>query len=159
MGINGRRFRQYAGMDAKDRAILRLLQRNARQSIMELADAVAMPRATVQDRVRKLERSGIIQQYTARLAYDRLGLPATAFVLISFLPGTSVSQRELAQQIAKLDGVFDVHVISGEWDILLKVRGGSIEDVGKIVIDRLRTLPGVGRTVTCTSFWTVKETT
>jgi DNA-binding Lrp family transcriptional regulator len=153
-----RRSRQSAGVDAKDLAILRELQRDARQSVTELAGTIGAPRATVQERIRKLERSGVILQYTARVAHDKLGLPATAFVLVSFLPGGSVSQRELAQRIARLEGVAEVHVISGEWDILLKVRGASMEEIGRLVIDRLRTVPGVGRTVTCASFWTVRET-
>jgi len=50
-----------------------------------------------------------------------------------------------------------VHLISGEHDILLKVRGESMERIGDLVIDKLRQMDGVGRTLTCTCFSTVKD--
>ena len=68
-----------------------------------------------------------------------------------------LAQRELANRIAKIPGIYEVHIISGEYDLLLKVRGTSLEDIGKLVIDKLRQLKGVGRTLTCTCFETVKE--
>jgi DNA-binding Lrp family transcriptional regulator len=48
-------------------------------------------------------------------------------------------------------------MISGEYDMLLKVRGSSMEEIGKLVIDRLREVKGVARTLTCACFTTVKE--
>ena len=69
----------------------------------------------------------------------------------------NVSQRELAKRIAELSGVYEVHIISGEYDLLLKVRGKSLEEIGKLVVDKLRQLKGVGRTLTCACFETVKE--
>jgi DNA-binding Lrp family transcriptional regulator len=86
-----------------------------------------------------------------------MGKPITAFVLISFLPEPTISQRNLAQDIAMMEGVQEVHLISGEYDILAKVRGTSMESIGSLVIDRIRMLPGVGRTLTCSSFAAVKD--
>ncbi|EMR74764.1 transcriptional regulator [Thermoplasmatales archaeon SCGC AB-540-F20] len=63
----------------------------------------------------------------------------------------------LARRIAKLQGINEVHIISGEYDLLLKVRGKSLEEIGKLVVDKLRELKGVGRTLTCACFETVKE--
>jgi Lrp/AsnC family leucine-responsive transcriptional regulator len=53
--------------------------------------------------------------------------------------------------------VYEVHLISGEWDMILKVRSSSMKDIGKLVIDDLREIKGVGKTVTCGCFSTVKE--
>ena len=89
--------------------------------------------------------------------YSQLGEPVTAFILISFLPNNDVSQRELAGRIAGLDGVQEVHLISGEHDILIKVRGRSMEGIGSLVIDKLRMIPGVGKTLTVASFASIKE--
>ncbi|NJF24029.1 Lrp/AsnC family transcriptional regulator, partial [Thermococcus sp. GR5] len=55
------------------------------------------------------------------------------------------------------EGVYEVHIIAGEWDLLIKVRAPSSEEVGKIVVDKLREIKGVGQTVTMVSFVTVKE--
>jgi Lrp/AsnC family leucine-responsive transcriptional regulator len=76
---------------------------------------------------------------------------------VQFEPEKGLSQRDTAEDIALLSGIFEVHMISGEYDMLLKVRGSSMEDVGRLVIDRLRDVKGVARTLTCTVFSTVKE--
>jgi DNA-binding Lrp family transcriptional regulator len=72
------------------------------------------------------------------------------------MPGT-VSQRNLGIQIGQLPRVTEVHLITGEWDIMLKVRAGSMEELGKLVLDKLREMKGVMRTVTCVCFNTLKE--
>lgn len=86
-----------------------------------------------------------------------MGLPVTAFILVSFLPNPGISQRELAKRISIMQNVYEVYIISGEWDLLVKVRGSSMEEMGSLIIDRLRSLQGVGKTVTCTCFTTVTE--
>ncbi|MBM4237075.1 MAG: Lrp/AsnC family transcriptional regulator [Euryarchaeota archaeon] len=144
-------------IDDKDRAILSELEKDARRSTKSIAKALGMPRATVHERIRKMCEKGIIRGFTALPDHSKLGEPTSAFILVSFLPNTSVSQRELAQKIADLEGVREVHLISGEYDILLKVRGRSVEDIGSLVIDKLRQIEGVGRTITCASFATVKD--
>ena len=82
----------------------------------------------------------------------------TVFILISFLSGSGVAQREAAQKIAVIPDVCEVHVISGEWDIIAKARGESIQSIGDLVLDRIRNVKGVERTLTCTSFAAIKET-
>ena len=59
--------------------------------------------------------------------------------------------------MSKIPGVYEVAVISGEWDMLLKVRAGSVEDIGRLVVDRLRALKGIEKTETCVAFQTIKE--
>ncbi|MER3602280.1 MAG: transcriptional regulator [Nitrososphaerota archaeon] len=143
-------------MDERDQRILEELRRDAWRPLSAIARQLGLPRATVRERVERMRRAGIIRGICALPGYEALGLGTLAFVLVSFLPGTT-SQRALAQEIAKLPYVQEVHIISGEYDILLKVRAASVEDVGRLVVDRLRALPGVGKTVTSLSFFTLKE--
>ncbi len=144
-------------LDETDREILDVLMDDASRSIAEIARELGMPRPTVQYRVQKLRERGVIRAIKAIPDYAKLGKPVTAFVLVSFLPNPDVSQRELAEKVAKLAGVHEIHVISGEWDLLVKVRAGSMEELGRMVIDKLRAMKGVGHTVTCASFTAVKE--
>jgi len=144
-------------LDETDREILDLLMVDASRSIAEIARELDMPRPTVQYRVQKMRERGVIKSIRAIPDYGKLGKPVTAFVLVNFLPNPDVSQRELAEKISKLAGVHEVHVISGEWDLILKVRASSMEELGRMVIDRLRGMKGVGHTVTCASFTAVKE--
>ena len=144
-------------VDEKDLAILRELRFDSRRSTNQIANALGIPRATVHERIKKMGQKGIIKGFTVVSDYTQLGMPVTAFILVSFLPVSSVSQRDLANRISSLDGVFGVHLISGEYDILIKVRGESMESIGALVIDEIRSMDGVGGTLTCVSFSTVKD--
>jgi DNA-binding Lrp family transcriptional regulator len=70
---------------------------------------------------------------------------------------SSVSALKIAQKIQDLPGVYEIHIISGEYDILTKIRGPSFDEVGKNVIAKIRQIKGVGRTFTCPCFTTIKE--
>ena len=144
-------------IDEKDSAILEELMKDSRKSTKAIAHSLEIPRATVHDRIAKMERKNIIRKYSAIPDYAQLGLGVTAFILVQFEPEKGVSQRDTAEEIADLTGIFEVHMISGEYDMLLKVRGASMEDIGKLVIDRLRDVKGVSRTLTCACFTTVKD--
>ncbi len=144
-------------MDEKDAAILDQLTKDSRKTTKAIAKTLDMPRATVHDRIARMEQKGTIRKYTAVPDYAELGLGVTAFILVQFESEKGVSQRDTAEDIAGLPGIFEVHMISGEWDMLLKVRGASMEEIGKLVIDHLRDVRGVSRTLTCACFTTVKE--
>jgi DNA-binding Lrp family transcriptional regulator len=89
-----------------------------------------------------------------------LGAGTTAFVLASFAYKSEeriVSQRKVAKEIANFPEVQEVHIISGEWDILIKVKARDIESVGKYVVDKLRLVKGIEKTLTCLVFESEKE--
>jgi len=144
-------------MDEKDLAILEKLMENARKPVKEIAKEVKLPRTTVAERIKKLVNKGIIRKFTTILNYEKIGMPITAFILVSFIPNPDISQRELAREISKIENVREVYIIAGEWDLLLKVRGKDMEEIGKLVLDKLRGMKGVGKTVTCTCFSVIKE--
>ncbi len=144
-------------IDEKNRVIIEELKKNARQSTKILAKAIKLPRTTVGERIKKMATQGIIKKFTVMLDYEKIGLSITAFILVSFLPNPELSQRELANRISKIKNVQEVYIISGEWDLLLKVRGKNMEEVGSLIVDHLRAIKGVGKTMTCTCFSAVKE--
>jgi len=146
-------------IDTKDEMIIMELKKNARNSTKNIAANINVPRVTVRDRIQKMIQQGIIKSFNVSIDYKKIGFTTDVFIFISFIPTPDVSQRELAKRIAKFPGVNEVHIISGEYDLLLKVRGKSLEDIGTLVVDKLRQLKGVGRTLTFACFETVKEET
>jgi Lrp/AsnC family leucine-responsive transcriptional regulator len=144
-------------IDTKDEMIITELKKNARNSTKNIATTINMPRVTVHDRIQKMIQQGIIKSFNVSIDYKKIGFATEVFIFISFLPNLDISQRELAKRIAQLPGVYEVHIISGEYDLLLKVRGKTLEDIGTLVIDKLRQLKGVGRTFTFACFETIKE--
>ena len=143
----------------KDLLLLEALSENSRQSVKELAKKVRMPRATVFDRLKRLKHNKTIKQFTILPDFEQLDLAATAFIWAKFSPVKRVSQRKVAEEIARLKGVYEVHLMSGEWDILVKARVRDLKELGELIIDRMRLIEGVSQTMTSTSFETVKEKT
>ncbi|RLG47489.1 MAG: Lrp/AsnC family transcriptional regulator [Thermoproteota archaeon] len=149
-------------LDEKDLRILEILQSDGRAAVKRIAREVGSPVSTVHSRIKRLERAGVIRGYRAVLDPRLLGLPVTAFILARVayrVPGeeAEISQREVAARVARFREIQEVHIVAGEWDLLLKVRGASVEEVGRLVVDRLRAVKGIERTLTCVVFETVKE--
>ena len=151
-----------AKLDEKDLAILYLLQKNCRMTAREIAKTISSPITTVFAKIKRMEKQKIIKDYRAVLDSKKLDAGATAFVLASFSyrdGETFLSQRVIAEQIAKFPEVQEVHIISGDWDILVKVKEKDVNAIEKFVIDKLRTVKGIEKTLTCMVFATQKETT
>ncbi len=88
-------------------------------------------------------KQGIIRGYHAIVAPQKLGAGTSAFILAtvtyrSKIDGAPVSQRTVAEEIAKFAEVQEVHIITGDWDLLVKLRAASVDAVGKFVVDKLR---------------------
>jgi Lrp/AsnC family transcriptional regulator, leucine-responsive regulatory protein len=144
-------------LDTKDEKILGALQGDGRKSVVDIANEVDLPRATVQERLQRLVKSGVIKRFVAIPDYSMIGKQVTAYVFVTFSSEGGLPQRKLAEDISRLPGVYEVAVISGQWDMLLKVRAASVEDIGRLVVDRLRGMKGIEKTETCVAFQTVKE--
>ena len=144
-------------IDNKDEKILDELKKNARKTTKGIASIVKIPRVTVHDRIQKMINKGIIKSFSVIPDYQKIGFPTKVFIFISFGSDKKISQRELAKRIAKLNGIYEVHIVSGEYDLLIKVRGTSLEEIGKLVVDNIRELDGVDKTLTCACFDTIKE--
>ncbi|MFP3190854.1 MAG: Lrp/AsnC family transcriptional regulator, partial [Thermoproteota archaeon] len=131
-------------------------------SSKDIAKKVGSPITTVFSKIKRMEKMGIIKEYRAIVDPKKLGFSATAFILASVsysINGEKVSQREIAKEIAKFPEVQEVHIITGDWDLLIKIRAENVDKMGKFVIDKLRLVKGIEKTLTCVVFETVKETT
>lgn len=151
-------------LDEKDTKILKLLQNDCRTTAREIARKIGSPITTVYSKIKRMEELGIIKQYRAILDSRKLDKGTTAFILVSFAyrPGgreKPLSQRDVAKQIAAIPEVQEVHIITGGWDILIKARTDHVDTLGKLVMDKLRTVEGVENTLSCIVYETVKETT
>ncbi len=151
-------------LDKRDIEILKLLQKNCRMTAKEIAKKVGSPITTVYAKIKRMEELGVIKQYKAILDSKKLDKGAAAFILTSFVyrPGgreKPLSQRDVAKQIAAFPEVQEVHIITGGWDILIKVKADHVDTLGKFVMDKLRIVEGIENTLSCIVYETVKETT
>lgn len=150
-------------LDEKDLVILALMQENCKLTAREVAKRVNSPITTVFAKIKRMEKLGIIKEYKAVLNSRKLDRDTTAFIFASVSyeiknDDKLMPQREIAKSIAKFPEVQEVHIITGDWDLLIKVKCKNVDTIGKFVIDRLRLVRGIEKTLTCMVFETCKET-
>jgi DNA-binding Lrp family transcriptional regulator len=149
-------------LDTGDVKVLRMIQENCRLTAREISSQTDLPVTTVFAKIKRMERLGLIEGYHAVLNAKELGAGTTAFILASFAyrgEERNVSQRRVAREVAGYPEVQEVHIISGEWDILIKVKAKDVDSIGKYVVNRLRLIKGIEKTLTCLVFESEKEST
>lgn len=142
-------------LDTKDRVILKILQKNARTSNAEIARQMGMTASAIYERVKKLEKAGIVKQYEARLDPNVMNLGLLAFVLISLDDLTKM--RKTGSVIATFDKVQEIHYIAGKGSILAKVRTSGTDDLEKL-LDDINLIENVQMTETTIVLKSEKET-
>jgi Lrp/AsnC family leucine-responsive transcriptional regulator len=147
-------------LDSVDVKLLEIVQRDSKPSTSEMARALGMPVTTVYSKIHRLEREGLIQGYRALLDGRKLGRSVVAFIFASVSYGAHRYDldREVARQLSHFSEVQEVHLVSGAWDFLIKLRSKDVESVGRFLGEKLRTVKGIDRTETCLVFHTAKET-
>ncbi|MFH1064983.1 MAG: Lrp/AsnC family transcriptional regulator [Nanoarchaeota archaeon] len=139
-------------MDSKDEKILELLKRDSKLAVWQIAKKACMPVTTAHNRIKKMEKEGVIKGYTLSLDYAKLGKPITSFILVNIaymLPsGKKIRQEDAAKEIKKQPGVEEVCIMTGTADILVKLRVHDINDLNDFVVNKLRSIDGISNTQT-----------
>lgn len=143
-------------LDEIDLQILSLKQADASVSNADLARQIGMAPSAALERVKKLEQKGVIQQYTARLNADLLGLRLLAFVFIKSSEGPG--NATVAKQLAKIPDVLELHHIAGDDCYLLKVRASDPQSLIRLMREKMGKIPGILSTKTTIVLETLKET-
>lgn len=145
-------------LDRVDRHIIDLLQRDGRMSMTELADKVGLTVTPCIERVRRLEREGVITGYHARVSPEALGAGLLVFVEISITHKSDRSFEDFRREIVNIPYVQECHLVSGDFDYMIKARIKEISQYRSLLGDILLRLPGVTQTKSCIVMEEVKET-
>jgi DNA-binding Lrp family transcriptional regulator len=127
-------------IEALDSAIVQELQRDARQTNVQLAKKLKISEGTVRQRIARLVESNVIQRFTIDLA-TKTGF--TAIVLIETEPNQPTST--IVSKLLKIQGVSKSYETSGNWDIILKIITLSAEEFNT-VIEKIRIMTGIRKT-------------
>ena len=151
------RPKEYQKLDTKDRRILQLVQRDGTLAQSEIARKVGLSTASVNERLRKLEASGVIRHWTAIVEPAAVGAGVSAFVEVFFEHPRF--EAGFLERMQKLDEVLECHHITGEFSLLLKVRVRDMEALQRLLLEQLGAHEGVRQTRTVMVLSTVKEAT
>ncbi|MFC4699331.1 leucine-responsive transcriptional regulator Lrp [Glaciecola siphonariae] len=145
-------------IDRIDRRIMAELQNNGKISNVELAKIVGLSPSPCLERVRRLESQGYIESYHARLNPEKLGAAMLVFVEIT-LTKTSVDIfAEFSAAVQEHEDIQECHLVSGNFDFLLKTRVADMSSYRKLLGDTLLRLPGVSESRTYVVMEEVKHT-
>lgn len=145
-------------LDKLDRHILDLLQNDGRISMTDLAEAVGLTVTPCAERVKRLERDGIITGYYARVSPGALDASLLVFVEISMSSKSDRTFDDFRRAILCIPEVQECHLVSGDFDYLVKARIKEIGQYRHLLGDILLRLPGVTQTKSCVVMEEVKET-
>ncbi|WP_072832893.1 leucine-responsive transcriptional regulator Lrp [Vibrio parahaemolyticus] len=144
-------------LDRIDRNILNELQKDGRISNVELSKRVGLSPTPCLERVRRLERQGYITGYTALLNPQFLDASLLVFVEITLNRGAPDVFEQFNSAVQKLDDIQECHLVSGDFDYLLKTRESDMGAYRRLLGDTLLRLPGVNDTRTYVVMEEVKQ--
>lgn len=131
-------------MDTLDQSLIGLLRENARVSVADLAKRLRVSRATIGNRIRRLEESGVIVGYTVRLRPDAEPARIKAWMSIA-VEGDRT--RDVVRTLLGEPAVASLHDTNGRWDLLAELRAASIAELSE-VLERVRAVKGIETTET-----------
>ena len=154
-GVEGIEKTEIVATDETDRKILRMLQDDARATREEIAKKLKLSKSAVQYRIRKLENSGIIEGYYAKINPAKMGKDYQAITLVraKFSPAY---HEKLGRRLAALPGVWAVYFTFGDNDFVMMTRGVGRDDLLKAV-ENMTKLEGIERTSSQLVVKTIKE--
>jgi Lrp/AsnC family leucine-responsive transcriptional regulator len=146
-------------LDATDRRILTVLQKEGRITNAELSERVNLSPSACHRRVQRLEAEGWIMGYVALVDPRKLGRPTTVFVEITLTGQTDEVLEAFERAVQRVPDVLECHLMAGTADYLLKVVAQDTEDFARIHRQHLARLPGVRQMQSSFALRTVFKTT
>ena len=129
--------------------LLKLLSRNARYSVAQLADMLGASQADIETQIKALEKDGVICGYKAVIDWDSIDNPfVSAIIEIKVVPKADLGFEDVAEKIASFDEVESVYLMSGGYDLNVVVKGKTLQDVAQFVARELATIDSVTSTAT-----------
>lgn len=146
-------------LDRLDRKILIELQKNARISNVELAKLIGLSPTPCLERVKRLDQQGYIKGYHAIVEPEKVGAAMLVFVEITLVKTSVDIFEEFSTAVQDLEDIQECHLVSGNFDYLLKTRVADMSSYRRLLGDVLLRLPGVSESRTYVVMESVKQTT
>jgi DNA-binding Lrp family transcriptional regulator len=143
-------------LDKTDKIILLELQKNSQQAVAELAAKAGLSASSCHRRVKLLEEASVITGYTANLDRAALGFSNEFFVEVSLSAQTEEAFEKFERAIQRVPEILECHLMSGQFDYLLRVAATDATDYERIHRSRISRLPGVQRIQSSLALRTVK---
>jgi DNA-binding Lrp family transcriptional regulator len=145
-------------LDEKDRAILRILQENAKATVREIANKVHLSATPVHERIKRMEDTGVIRQYAALVNYTKVKKGLMIICYVSLKEHNKKSGAKFIKTINELPEVIECYNISGEFDFMLKVIVENMDAYYDFHVNKLGQLENIGHMQSTFVMGVIKQT-
>ena len=146
-------------LDTIDRQLLKHLQQDAKQTNKELSLKLNLSVTAVYERIKKLERQGVIRQYVALVDGDTLEMGFTVFCHIKLVKHSEENITKFETKVLQLPEVMECFHVSGDYDYLLKLLVKDMEHFREFMVNKVTSMEHVGSTTSSFTIHEVKSTT
>lgn len=130
-------------LDKFDFAILRALQRDARASLQDISTQVGLSSTPCWNRIKRLEKAGVIRGYTVKLDHAALGLGDTVIVQLTLESHSDETLYDFGKALQEIPEVLEAFLVSGEYDYYLRIAVQDTRDYERLLRERLYKIPGI----------------
>ncbi|MFY8067784.1 MAG: Lrp/AsnC family transcriptional regulator [Flavobacterium sp.] len=146
-------------MDSIDKKLLGLLQEDTKKTTKELSMVLNLSVTAVYERIKKLEREGVISKYVAILDRNKVEKAFVVFCHIKLIQHTKDFLTTFESEVVKLDEVLECFHVSGDYDYILKVHVKDMDEYREFMVTKLTGLNHIGSTHSSFMIGEVKNTT
>ncbi len=146
-------------MDAQDRALLTLLQSDSKKTNKELAHHLGLSTTAVYERIKRLERKGIITAYVALVNRKEVQRDFMVLCHIKLIQHTKENVLQFEREVQKLEEVSECFHISGDYDYILKISVSDMEAYRRFMVTKLTAINHIGSTQSAFVIKEVKNST
>jgi Lrp/AsnC family leucine-responsive transcriptional regulator len=150
--------KQTIALDDKDLAILRILQKNARSTVKEIADKVHLSTTPVHERIKRMEENGVIKQYATLLDHSKVKKGLMVICYVSLKQHDKKAGGKFIQSILEMNDVIECYNISGEFDFMLKVVAESMDAYYDFHVNKLSQAENIGHVQSVFVMGVIKQT-
>lgn len=145
-------------LDITDKNLLHFLQEDSTHTTKQLALKLNLSPTAVHERIKKLEREGIIEKYVAVLNRNKVQKGFVVFCHLKLVQHTKENVTTFEREVAKLPEVLECYHVSGDYDYILKIYMTNMEEYREFVVTKLTTLHHIGSTHSTFMIGEVKNT-
>lgn len=146
-------------LDSTNKKIIEILQKDSSITNADLAQKINLAPASTLERVRKLEKNGVIQKYVAIVNGEKIGMGTVVFVVVNMSEHSIETIKDFTEAVKKIPEILECHRLAGEKDYILKIVTDNIQSYEVFAFEKMAKLPSVARTSTYFVLSSIKQQT
>lgn len=145
--------------DEKDLSILRILQKDAKLSIRDIANKINLSPTPTHERIKRMEKLGIIKEYTTVVDRKKVNKGMTVICMIALNVHNKKTAGQFIEEVSRLKEVIEFYNISGDFDFMLKILAANMDEFHDFFVNKLSEIEGIGQTKSIFVMNSIKEST